>query len=103
MRTITAALLVLLALVHAELWFGKGGVPRVMELQSRLSEQQAANDIARARNAQADAEVRDLKEGLEMVEEKARFELGMIKPNEIYVQISTPRSTSPAPVPPPAR
>jgi cell division protein FtsB len=104
-RYITVALLVLLALVHVELWFGKGGVPRVMELQARLREQQSSNDNARARNAQADAEVRDLKEGLEMVEEKARYELGMIKPNEIYVQVSTPRAGSPSPATPapPAR
>ena len=99
MRYITVSLLVLLALVHAELWFGKGGVPRMMELQGRLRDQQAANDTARARNGQMDAEVRDLKEGLEMVEEKARYELGMIKPNEIYVQISTPRPAAPAPAP----
>jgi cell division protein FtsB len=95
-RYITVALLMLLALVHAELWFGKGGIPRMMELQGRLHEQQAANDTARARNGQMDAEVRDLKEGLEMVEEKARYELGMIKPNEIYVQVSSPRPTAPA-------
>ena len=91
MRYITLALLALIGLVHVELWFGKGGVPRVMELQSRLNEQKATNDAARTRNAQLDAEVRDLKEGLEMVEEKARFELGMVKPDEILVQVSTPR------------
>ena len=96
MRTITIALLALIALVHAELWFGKGGVPRMMELRGKLADARAANDVARARNAQADAEVRDLKEGLEMVEEKARFELGMIRPNEIYVQITTPRAAAPA-------
>lgn len=89
MRFVTIALLVLLALVHAELWFGKGGVPRVMELEGRLAEQKAANEAARERNTQLDAEVRDLKEGLEMVEEKARFELGMVKPDEILVQVST--------------
>jgi cell division protein FtsB len=89
-RLITLALLALLALVHVELWFGKGGVPRVMELQAKLSAQQADNDAAHARNDQLSAEVRDFKEGLEMVEEKARFELGMIKPDEIYVQISPP-------------
>ena len=49
------------------------------------------NDAAHARNDQLGAEVRDLKEGLEMFEEKARFELGMIKPDEIYVQVSTPK------------
>jgi len=91
MRFITVALLGLLALVHAELWFGKGGVPREMELQSKLAEQRTANEAARARNAQLEAEVRDLKEGLEMVEEKARYELGMVRPDEILVQISAPK------------
>ena len=91
MRWITIALAALLVLVHAELWFGKGGVPRVMELSGKLAEQRTANDAARARNAQLDAEVRDLKEGLEMVEEKARSELGMVKPDEILIQISTPK------------
>jgi len=90
-RFVTAALLVLIALVHAELWFGKGGVPRVMELEGKLAEQQARNDAARERNEQLTAEVSDLKEGLEMVEEKARYELGMVKPDEILVQISTPK------------
>lgn len=90
MRLITLALLALLAFVHAELWFGKGGVPRQQELQGKLAAQLAENDIALARNQQLAAEVRDFKEGLEMVEEKARFELGMVKPNEIYVQVNTP-------------
>jgi cell division protein FtsB len=66
-------------------------VPRVMELQARLDEQQAANAAAARRNQQLDAEVRDLKEGLEMVEEKARRELGMVKPDEILVQIAPRR------------
>ena len=91
MRFVTAALLALIALVQVELWFGKGGVPRVMELQSKLSDQKAANEVAKLRNDQLVAEVSDLKEGLEMVEEKARFELGMVKPDEILVQISTPK------------
>ncbi|MES2227260.1 MAG: septum formation initiator family protein [Pseudomonadota bacterium] len=89
MRYISLALIALIALVHAELWFGKGGVPRMLELRSRLAEQQAANQADRARNAQLVAEVSDLKEGLEMVEEKARFDLGMVKPDEILVQLST--------------
>ena len=91
MRFVTYALALLLVLVHVELWFGKGGVPRMVELQSKLAAQQANNDIARHRNEQLSAEVKDLKEGLEMVEEKARFELGMIKPDEIFVQLSPPR------------
>jgi cell division protein FtsB len=91
MRFVTLALVALLALVHVELWFGRGGVTRVMELQGKLAEQRTANEAARSRNVQLDAEVRDLKEGLEMVEEKARFELGMVKPDEILIQVSTPK------------
>ena len=91
MRLVTLALLALLALVHAELWFGKGGVPRVVELSGKLREQKATNEAARVRNEQLLAEVSDLKEGLEMVEEKARFELGMVRPDEIFVQITSPR------------
>ena len=91
MRAVTIALALLLGLVQAELWLGRGGVPRVLELQSKLDRQRAANETARARNAQLNAEVSDLKEGLEMVEEKARFELGMLKPDEILVQVAAPR------------
>ena len=91
MRFVTFTLLALLALVHAELWFGKGGVPRTVDLGSKLRAQTTENDAARQRNEQMAAEVRDLKEGLEMVEEKARYELGMIKPDEILVQVSTPK------------
>ena len=91
MRWITLVLAGLLVLVHAELWFGKGGVSRTVDLSMRLRAQQAANAAARERNAQLAAEVSDLKEGLEMVEEKARYELGMVKPDEIFVQVSTPR------------
>ena len=91
MRLLPLALAALLLTVHAELWFGRGGVPRMVELQGKLEAQQATNEAARRRNALLAAEVNDLKEGLEMVEEKARLELGMIKPDEIFVQLSTPR------------
>ena len=60
----------------------------MMELQDKLHTQLAANTAAKARNAQLDAEVRDLKEGLEMVEEKARSELGMIRPDELLVVLT---------------
>ena len=91
MRWITLGLVALLALVQAELWFGKGGVTRMVELQRKLDAQKSTNGQARHRNEQLAAEVSDLKEGLEMVEEKARYELGMIKPDEIYVQLSPAR------------
>jgi len=91
MRWSTAALLALLVLVQAQLWFGNGGKPRAMNLELQLGRQQAANDAARARNTRLQAEVRDLREGLEMVEEKARSELGMVKPDEILVQVAPKR------------
>jgi cell division protein FtsB len=77
-----------LLVLHAQLWFGRGSVPNVARLQSRLEAQNDKNAAAQLRNEQLASEVRDLKEGLEMVEEKARSELGMVKPNEIFVQIT---------------
>jgi cell division protein FtsB len=90
-RWITLGLAALLVLVQVELWFGRGGVPRMVELQRKLAAQQSTNAQAKHHNEQLAAEVSDLKEGLEMVEEKARFELGMIKPDEIFVQLSPAR------------
>ena len=78
----------LLVLFHAQLWMGRGSIPAVRDMQQRLDEMLAKNAKAQLVNDQLKAEVRDLKEGLEMVEEKARSELGMVKPNEIFVQIS---------------
>jgi cell division protein FtsB len=63
----------------------------MVELQRKFDAQKSTNEQAKRRNEQLAAEVSDLKEGLEMVEEKARFELGMIKPDEIYVQLSPAR------------
>ena len=78
----------LLVVVQGDLWFGKGNLPYVMGLQKQLDAQRVANAQARERNAGVAAEVSDLKEGLEMVEEKARAELGMVRPNEILVQVT---------------
>ena len=78
----------LLVVVQGDLWFGKGNLPYVMGLQKQLEAQRAANVQARARNDGVAAEVSDLKEGLEMVEEKARAELGMVRPDEILVQVT---------------
>ena len=91
MRWATVALALLLLLVQTELWFGRSGLPYVMLLDRQLAEQRDRNELARTRNNQVQAELADLKEGLEMVEEKARSELGMVKPDEILVQVSTPK------------
>ncbi len=82
------ALIALLAILHAQLWYGRGSIPNVASMIQQLAEQKERNQRARAANERLAAEVRDLREGMEMVEEKARFELGMVKPNEILVQIT---------------
>ncbi|MEO7548373.1 MAG: septum formation initiator family protein [Ramlibacter sp.] len=87
-RIVPAILVALLLVVHAQLWSGRGSIRNVEEMQRRLEANKAANARAQQANERLGSEVRDLKEGLEMVEEKARMELGMVKPNEIFVQIS---------------
>ena len=88
MRWTPVILAGLLAVVQADLWLGKGNLPYVLGLDRELQAQLALNRAAQARNAQTAAEVADLKEGLEMVEEKARAELGMLRPDEILVQVT---------------
>ncbi len=89
-RLATISLFALLLLVHGQLWLGSSGLRNTVALSTHLAAQQRDNEAARTRNERLRAEVNDLKEGLEMVEEKARFELGMIKPDEILVQVSKP-------------
>jgi len=91
MRWATLVIAALLAVVQADLWFGKGNWPYVMSLHSQLDQQLAANEQLRYRNVRAAAEVADLREGLEMVEDKARSELGMVRRDEILVQVTRPR------------
>ena len=87
-RLVPMVLIALLAIVQAQLWFGRGGMPNVAELERELQQQKIDNEAARRQIEQLSAEVNDLKEGLNMVEERARHELGMVKPNEIYVQVA---------------
>ena len=86
-RLVPLALIALLAILHAQLWIGRGSVPNVSDMTRQLAALKARNELARQGNERLAAEVRDLKEGMEMVEEQARFELGMVRPNEILVQI----------------
>ena len=67
---------------------GRGSIPSVREMQQQLEEQLANNKLRQANNDQLATEIKDLQEGLEMVEEKARSELGMVKPNEMFVQFT---------------
>lgn len=87
-RFVPAILITLLVVLHAQLWFGRGSVPNVNRMAGELEAQKQKNTQAQLVNDRLLADVQDLREGLEMVEEKARLELGMVKPNEIYVQIT---------------
>jgi cell division protein FtsB len=87
-RVIPAFLIALLVILHAQLWFGRGSLADVNRMTQSLDEQQKKNAEALLANSRLEAEVRDLKEGLEMIEERARQELGMVKPNEIFVHLS---------------
>lgn len=91
MRWVSLILLALLVVVQIDYWFSRNGVFHVRGLREQLQEVQQANDQARQRNDQVAAEVQDLREGLEMVEDKARSELGMIKRDEIYIQVAPKR------------
>ncbi|MFT4190499.1 MAG: cell division protein FtsB [Comamonas sp.] len=88
-------LVLLLALLQAQLWLGRGSIPDIQDQRTRLAEQLKANERARLANEQLDAEISDLRNGLEMVEERARQELGMVKPNEIFVQVTPQKKTTP--------
>jgi cell division protein FtsB len=87
-RTAAVLLVALLLAVQGQLWFGRGSLGEVRQMQHKLDDQKTRNASAQQANERLGAEVRDLQEGLDMVEEKARSELGMVKPNEIYVQIA---------------
>lgn len=92
MKLFALAFVVLIAALQTPLWFGKGGWLRVWEISREVDAQRLHNDTLRARNAGLAAEVRDLKQGYDAIEERARYSLNMIKPDETFVQIldSTP-------------
>jgi cell division protein FtsB len=86
MRWPIIILTVLVIALQYPLWVGKGGWLRAWEVDGQLRAQRDINLQLEQRNAGMEAEVRDLKSGNEAIEERARFELGLTKPGEIYVQ-----------------
>jgi cell division protein FtsB len=87
MRWLSVVLVAVLVLLQYPLWLGKGGWLRVWDVDRQLQEQKEVNKKLEIRNAGLDAEVRDLKQGYDAIEERARFELGMIRQDEVFVQI----------------
>ena len=105
MRWLSVALIALVLLLQYPLWLGKGGWLRVWDVDYLLQQQREGNRKLELRNAGLDAEVRDLKQGYDAIEERARFELGMIKQDEVFVQIPDkgPAEKKPEKTPAPSR
>lgn len=85
-RGVMILLVTLLLIFQAQLWFGRGSLSDVTQMTKKLNSLNATQTRLQTENSQLKAEVQDLKTGLDMVEEKARSELGMLKPNEILIQ-----------------
>jgi len=100
MKLLAAMLAGLIVLIQYPLWLGKGGWLRVWELDRQLFAQQGTNDRLGQRNAALEAEVRDLRTGLFAVEERARYELGMVRPDEIFVHYQEASAQKPTPAQP---
>ena len=85
--TVPVILALLLGMLQYQIWTGRGSVQQVSNMRQALEKQQASNAQLEAEVARLQSEINDLKDGLETVEEKARYELGMVKPNEIFMQM----------------
>ncbi len=94
MRWLSITLVALVALLQYPLWVGKGGWLKVWDVDRQLQQERESNKKLEIRNAGLDAEVRDLKQGYDAIEERARFELGMIKNDEVFVQIPERKATA---------
>jgi cell division protein FtsB len=103
MRFLPLILLALIVAIQYPLWLGKGSWLRVWEIDRQLTTQKEANARLQARNSAMDAEVRDLKQGYDAIEERARSELGMIKHDETFVQVLVPNASVTQPSAAPGR
>lgn len=87
MKLTTALFVILLILLQYRLWFGNGSLTEVHHLQDQISKVEQENESLKERNLSLAAEVRDLKQGHDAIEERARSEMGMIKYDETFYQI----------------
>jgi cell division protein FtsB len=87
-RKLSWILLLILLILQGQLWLGRGSLPNVMHLRETLSSQVQTNQQGQINNQRQEAELRDLKEGKEMIEERARRDIGMVRQSEIFVQYS---------------
>jgi cell division protein FtsB len=101
LRTVAIIFVLLILALQYPMWLGKGGWLQVRELNAQIEEQRRVDAELKARNTALDAEVRDLKQGYEAIEERARYDLGMIRQDEIFFQL--PADAAAATSPPPQR
>ena len=95
MRALLVILLMLLAALQLKMWFGEGGYRDVQRLAQRVEEQARENEVLAQRNRELQAEVEDLRQGLEAIEERARSELGLIREGEEFIQVVPRREEQP--------
>lgn len=91
MRLVTVVLIALLVVIQYPLWWGTGGWLRVHDLEQQYADQLQKNADLKARNDRISGEVEDLRDGTAAVEERARYELGMVKNDEVFVQFISPQ------------
>ncbi len=87
MRILAGVFVALIAAIQYPLWIGKGGWMRVWDVDRQLEAQGAKNEKLEIRNSALAAEVKDLKQGSDAIEERARYELGMVKNDEVFFQV----------------
>lgn len=92
MKIIAVVLLLLLFWLQYKIWLQDGGIPEVLQLQQEVAEVKVEVKTLQERNSSLDAEVKDLKKGLDAIEERARSEMGMIKEGEVYYQVIEPEA-----------
>jgi len=86
-KILALVLLILLVWLQYKIWLQDGGIPEVLQLQQEVESVKTEVEKLEERNASLDAEVQDLKKGLDAIEERARSEMGMIKEGEVYYQV----------------
>ncbi len=102
MRVLAGVFAALILLIQYPLWLGKGGWLRAWEVDRRLQSQKDANAALERRNHALGAEVRDLNQGFDANEERARYELGFVKADEVFFQVVEP-AKAPEPAKPPLK
>ncbi|MCG6937152.1 MAG: cell division protein FtsB [Gammaproteobacteria bacterium] len=96
MKIIAFVLLVLIIWLQYKIWLQDGGLPEVIEMRQEIAEVKTEVEKLQERNSSLDAEVKDLKKGLDAIEERARSEMGMIKKGEVYYQVIEPDNEEPS-------